>query len=150
MQAWVGLPIQSSFRIPKEFEKKANLEKRKIYADSTLRHTNQLALSTDVACMSGGGIAQLCNLIPYDSKHSDVVIQAGSNEIRNTDSLNEFVYTVQKTEEKLRKLATETEKVTLVLPAAPTVGPEEGAKAEFLKRQNEENRRYRHHLPAGC
>ena len=54
--------------------RKEETEKMKIYSDSTMRHTNQLALRTDVACMSGGSIAQICNAIPYDDIHEEVTI----------------------------------------------------------------------------
>ena len=63
----------------------------KIYSDSSLRSANQLALSTDVACMSGGGIGQIINAVPLDVKRDDVVIFAGNNEITNNDTLQEFV-----------------------------------------------------------
>ena len=40
--------------------------KRKIYSDSIMRHANSLALTTDVACMSGGGIGPIANAIHHD------------------------------------------------------------------------------------
>ena len=58
-------------RVRNEFLQKLRAEKtnkRKIYSDSTLRQTNQVALTTDVACMPGGGIGQLCNAITLDKK----------------------------------------------------------------------------------
>ena len=94
--------------------RKGKTDKRKIYSDSSLRQVNQLSLTSDVACMSGAGIGQLCNIIPLDNKHEEVVIHAGNNEIAQSGSLNEFVYTVNKETEKLRALANDT-KVTLIL-----------------------------------
>ena len=119
------------------FEKFKTLRKeqrqiRKIYSDSSLRNANQIALTTDVACMSGGGIGQIANAIPLDEKRNEVIIYAGNNEITGNDSLNEFAYTVAKAEEKLKKLADEN-KVTLVLPSVPPMGACEAGKAEYLE-----------------
>ena len=111
--------------------RKGTTEKTKMYSDSTMRHVNQLALRTDVACMSGGGIAQICNMIPYDEPHNEVIINAGTNELK-TDSTKEFVYTMKKTEEKLRKLSTATS-VTVVLPQMATTTPELAAKSQLLR-----------------
>ena len=76
-------------------------KKAKMYADSTLRNTNQCALTTNVPCMGGGGISQICNAIALDEKHEQVVIHAGNNEIMNMQTPQEFLYTVEKTKEKL-------------------------------------------------
>ena len=105
-------------------------EQTKIYSDSTLRHANQLALSTDVACMSGGGIAQMCNAIPYDKPHREVIINGGTNEL-NEDSLKEFVYTVDKTAGKVAALA-QNMPVTVILPAIASDIPEMSVKATYL------------------
>lgn len=138
-QAWCRLcgvkhgkecPSKARFQILQELRKE-DLKKRKVYSDSTLRHTNQLALSSDVSCMSGGGIGQICNLIHVDEKHDQVIINAGTNEIK-TESLHEFVYTVSKAEEKLQKLAA-THDVTVVVPCFPAVGAAETAKAQYLE-----------------
>ena len=109
-------------------------DKRKIYSTSVLAHTNQLALTTDVACMSGGGIGQLCNVIPSDTKHEEVIILAGTNEITRTESLHEFVYTIEKTVEKLRALAGDNQ-VTMVLPVTPCLNATEMGKAKFLEQK---------------
>ena len=74
----------------------------------------------------------MCNVIGLDKKHDDVIIHAGNNEIANTESLPEFVYTVSKTAEKLKKISSDTN-VTMVLPCAPTTGPHEIAKAEYFE-----------------
>ena len=110
-------------------------DKRKIYSTSVLAQVNQLALTTDVACMPGGGIGQICNAIPTDEKHDEVIILAGTNEIKNAPP-NEFVFTIEKTVEKLRALA-EGHKVTVVLPLTPVVCAEEAAKAQFLQKKFE-------------
>ena len=112
--------------------RKGKTQKRKLYSDSTLSKVNQLALTTDVMCMSGGGIGQVCNVVPLDEKHDEVLIHAGSNEIRNVESLQEFVFTVEKAAEKLKKLA-EQLNVTVVLPCAPTVGAHEQGKATYFE-----------------
>ena len=110
--------------------RKGKTDQVKIYADSTLRHVNQLGLSSDVACMSGGGIAQICNAIPYDEPHKEVIIKAGNNELKE-ESLQEFVYTVGKTAAKLQGLA-ETTPVTVVLPPTDTDTPEMAVKGKYL------------------
>ena len=80
--------------------------------------------------MSGGGIGQICNLIPYDRHYEAVIVNAGSNEIKE-ESLQEFVYTMNKSEDKLRKLATSTQ-VTVVLPPVCTTTPEMIAKSHYV------------------
>ena len=114
-------------------QREGKTEKRKLYSDSTMRLVNQLACTTDVACMTGGSIGQICNMIPYEDKHEEIVINAGTNEI-HYESLHEFAYTVEKTWEKLEKLK-EKENIVLVLPSTTTDTAEENAKANFLKEQ---------------
>ena len=109
--------------------------KAKIYSDSTLRQANQLALTTDIDCMSGGGIGQICNLLPYDTKHEDIIINAGGNEIRNAPSMQEFVYTVEKAKEKLQKAATRQGNVKLILPSGPKDTPNEIARSTYLEEE---------------
>ena len=76
--------------------RKGKTGKTKIYSDSSLRHANQLALTTNIACMSGGGIGELCNVIKHDEKHENIILHAGNNEITRTESLPEFAYTIEK------------------------------------------------------
>ena len=64
-------PSRVRFEFLKQL-RKGKTQKCKLYADSTLRYANQLALTTDVACMSGGGLGQICNVIPYDQTHDEV------------------------------------------------------------------------------
>ncbi len=112
--------------------RKGKTEKRKVYADSTMRYTNQLALSTDVACMSGGGIGQLCNWIPFDDHHEEVVISGGTNEIHSSDPLQEFVYTITKAADKLTTLV-QKHNITVVIPQCPENVPELIGKAQYLE-----------------
>ena len=108
-------------------------EKRKIFSDSCLRSTNQLALTTDVVCMPGGGLGQICNVIKLDDeKHEDVIIHGGQNEIARCESIDEFVYTVQKSAEKIEDIAKERN-VTVLLPSRPPNGPTEMGKAQYLE-----------------
>ena len=125
-------PKKIRFEYLKEL-RQGRTEKRKIHSDSTLRYTNQLALTTDVACMSGGGLGQLCNWVKYDDKHAEVILAAGSNEVHSTDPLNEFVFTVKKAQEKIRHTAEAHEKVMVVLPPIPQDTPELKAKGEYLR-----------------
>ena len=103
----------------------------KIYSDSNLRLTNQLALSSDVACMSGGGIGQLINVIPYDTPHKKVIISGGTNDLK-VDSLKEYVYSVKNIESKLKTLASVTP-VTIALPPLQTNVPDLLVRGKFLK-----------------
>ena len=102
----------------------------KVYSDSTFRHVNQFALKSDVACMTGGGIAQLCNVLPYDESHESIILNAGTNELK-TESLHEFVYTIEKASEKLSKVADNVSTI-VVLPAIKNETPTLKAKSEFL------------------
>ena len=103
----------------------------KIYSDSNLRQANQLALRSNIACMSGAGIGQLLNVIPFDTPHDEIVISGGTNDLKG-DDLNEFVYAVNKVEEKLTKLATE-KPITVVLPPLQDDVPELHVKGKFLR-----------------
>ena len=145
MEKWCGLcqkkhgkecPKRVRFEFLKEL-RKGKTEQMKIHADSTMRYTNQLALTTNVACMSGGGLGQLCNWIKYDDKHPEVIISGGTNEVHSTDPLHEFVYTVEKAELKIRDTATTHEKVLVVLPPIPQDVPELKAKAQYLREKME-------------
>ena len=72
-----------------------------------MRHVNSLVHTTDVACMSGGGIGQIVNAIYHGEKHDEIIINAGTNEIVYSKSLDEFVYTIEKSLKKLQKLTYE-------------------------------------------
>ena len=109
-----------------------NGPKRKIYSASTLRHANQLALTTDVACLSGGGIGHILNAIKYDSKHDDIIIAGGTNELIRPDNLHDFVYTVEKSVDKLRAIVDEVS-TTFVIPSIPLDTPQLKAKFDFLE-----------------
>ena len=104
----------------------------KIFSDSSMRSTNQLALTTDVVCMSGAGLGQLVNVIKLDEKHENTIIHGGNNEIVRTSSLTEFVYTVETAVNKIKHIASDRN-ITVVLPCAPTVGPVEEGKAKYLE-----------------
>ena len=103
----------------------------KIYSDSNLRQANQLALRSNVACMSGAGIGQLLNVIPFDAPHDEIVVSGGTNDLKG-ENLNEFVFSVMKIEEKLSKLASE-KPVTVVLPSITEDVPELQVKGKFLR-----------------
>ena len=129
-------PREARERLMKEM-RKGETGKGKIYSDSTFRHVNQFAMTSDVACMTGGGIGQICNMIPFDEPHDEVVINAGTNELK-TESLHEFVYTVDKADEKLRQIAKESSTM-VVLPAPKTMTPETKVKTEYLHDKMKKN-----------
>ena len=82
--------------------------------------------------MTGGGIGQICNSLPFDPhKHDEVIIKGGTNEM-NTESLHEFVYQVHTAAVKLRDLAAKTP-VTLILPTPYTETPVLEAKGIYLR-----------------
>ena len=112
--------------------RKDKTSKRKIYSDSIARHANVPALTTDVACMSGGGIGQIINAISYDTKHEEVIVMGGTNEVVNTTNPAEFVFTIDKSLEKLKALS-EQVVMTFVMPCVPLVTPEMKAKATYLE-----------------
>ena len=93
-----------------------------------------MTLISDVAVMTGGGIGQLCNAIPVDEKHTDVVIYAGNNEVQRIYSPEEFIFTLEKAKEKLQKLARECN-ITMVLPSLPITGADVIGKQEHIKRK---------------
>ena len=105
----------------------------KIYADSTLRKVNQLALAADVACTSGAGIGQIVNLIEQDPiKMDNIVILAGGNEIRQTDDEQMFQHQVNEAGKKLHQLSA-NRNITLVLPPTPRATLAEEVKYEVMK-----------------
>ena len=68
-------------------EKRQGKVTHKIYCDSTLRNANQLALATDIACTSGGGIGQIANVVHLDPEKKDnIIIFAGANEIKKSEN----------------------------------------------------------------
>ena len=81
-------------------------DKCKISSDSILRRTNQLTLSANVDVMTGGGIGQICNLVPYDKPHDEVIINGGTNDVK-IEPLEKFAFAITNAEEKLRKLVKE-------------------------------------------
>ena len=123
-------PIRARENFLRE-QRKGKTDDIKIYADSHLQQTNQLALRSDVACMSGGGIGQIINAIPFDKPHKEAMICAGNNDLK-APSLGEFVYTVEKAAEKLAKLST-TIPITVALPPICNEIPELKIKGEFLR-----------------
>jgi hypothetical protein len=126
-------PSKARFEILKELRKNELLaRKRKIYSDSTLRQTNQLALTSDVSCMSGGGIGQIVNFIRVDDPQENIVINAGTNEIKS-DTTEDFVYSVMTARDKLKGLAASAN-ITMVLPDYPAETPVEKARKEFLEK----------------
>ena len=106
--------------------------KRKIYGTSVLRHANQLATTSNISCMSGGGIGQLVNAITIDQKHDEVVIAGGTNEIVHAREDTEFVHTIDKSIEKLSKLAEEV-KTSFLFPSLDLTTPTLKARATYLE-----------------
>ena len=62
----------------------------------------------------------------------DVVGHWGNNEVTRTDSLEEFVYTVKKSCDKLNELSKKSH-VAVVMPTVPPVGASETGRLEYYK-----------------
>ena len=71
------------------------------------------------------------NAIPFDNPHKEVVICAGTNDLKS-EPLSEFVYVVEKAAEKLSELASKMP-VTIALPPIQDDIPELKVKGEFLR-----------------
>ena len=82
--------------------------------------------------MSGGGIGQLVNAIAIDEKHEEVVIAGGTNEIVHSKEETEFVYTIDKSLEKLSKLAEEV-KTSFLFPSLALSTAPLKARATYLE-----------------
>ena len=108
--------------------------KRAVYSSSVLAHVNQLATTADFACMSGGGIGQIINAIPHDSKHDQVTIAAGTNEIVHATDANEYVFTIDQSLLKLRALAEEME-TSFVMPSLELPTAVMKARFDYLEDQ---------------
>ena len=108
--------------------------RRAVYSDSVLAHVNQLATTADFACMSGGGIGQIINAIPHDSKHEQVTIAAGTNEIVHAVDAKEYVFTIDRSLEKLRALAEEVE-TSFVMPSLDLPSPQMKARYDYLENE---------------
>ena len=81
--------------------------------------------------MSGAGIGQLLNAIPFDEPHDEIVVSGGTNDLKG-NNLNEFAYSVMKIEEKLSKLSQE-QQIKVVLPPIREDVPELHVKGKFLR-----------------
>ena len=125
-------PLKVRFEELKQL-RKDKIGKKKIYADSTLRSVNQLALNADVSCMSRGGIGQLCNAIPFDDPHEEIVLVAMNNEVGTANDAKEFVYTIDTGVEKVQALAETRTRTAVVLPPAPAVTPEAVARVQYIE-----------------
>ena len=85
----------------------------------------------------GGGIGQLCNAIPYDDKHDEVILVAMNNEVNNANDAKEFVYTISTGIEKVQSIAN-THTTTVVLPPVPAVTPEALARVSYIEHKFKE------------
>ena len=84
--------------------------------------------------MSGGGIGQLVNAIKIDTHHEEVVVEGGTNEIIHAADEKEFVYTIDKSLEKLSKLADEV-KTAFIFPSLQLTTPPIKARAMYLEQE---------------
>ena len=83
----------------------------KVFSDSTMRHTREVALLTDVCVTSGAGLGQIANIIavePDIEKYENIVIVVSPNEARDEEGDKAFVYTLEKSIEKIKKLKAKT------------------------------------------
>ena len=80
------------------------------------------------------GIGQIINAIPHDSKHEQVTIAAGTNEIVHAVNAKEYVFTIDHSLEKLRALAEEVE-TSFVLPSLDLPSPQMKARYDYLENE---------------
>ena len=99
----------------------------KVSQGCATKRRGRFALTSDIICMSWGGLGQLCNL-------QEVVLHGGQKEILNTRTRGEFTSTVSKTVEKLEKLP-DKRAVVLHLPAVLTLDPEEEEMKEYFTKK---------------
>ena len=83
--------------------------------------------------MSGGGIGQLCNAIPFDDPHEEVVLVAMNNEVGTANDAKEFVYTIDTGVAKVQALADSHNLTTVVLPPIPAATPEAVARVHYIE-----------------
>ena len=118
----------------------------KVVSDSTLRRAEQIGLRADVLCMSGAGVGHLANVMRDDPQMQDkgeIVMVIGQNDVLNSkDTGNfEFVYTVDKSIEKVRKEMERqnTKSLAIVMkvddPTNPTLSPDLARREKYLERE---------------
>ena len=92
----------------------------KTYSDSTLRHVSQNALGSDVDTMSGGAIGNIINAIHIDEGNRDIkniLIVGGQNKMNRKMAVDEYIWTLKKTFDRIGELA--EERKIAILPPPP-------------------------------
>ena len=74
----------------------------------------------------------MCNAIPFDDHHDEVVIFAMNNEVNNARDSKEFVFTIDSGVEKVTTIAKNHTLTTVVLPTVPAVTPEAMARVQYI------------------
>ena len=94
----------------------------KILSDSTLRHADETGLNSNLVCMSGGRIGNVCHIIKDDQTMTnvkEVIVVAGQNDLLRADeTLDDFKTIVNKSVDLLQQLAFK-HKLTIVQPLIP-------------------------------
>ena len=87
----------------------------KTYANSEMRLADQNSLMSNVDCMSGGSTGNIINAMEVDPNPSPVaVVVAGQNEMSKTMAVEEFLWILSKSNERMLNLA--KEKKVLIIP----------------------------------
>ena len=105
----------------------------KVYGDSTVRMLQQMAWTADVAATSGASLVQLIKAADQDPcQKPEVVIVGGTNDIKEEEACEEFVYRVEETVRKMEMLGERKERVTVVLREAKEEAPDVELRRAYL------------------
>ena len=126
--------------------RKAEQIRTKVVSDSTLRLAETVGLRADVLCMSRGGVGHLANAVrddPAMPEMSVVSVITGGNDYIGAkyESNNAFVFTVEKSVEKLKGIfgATPDKSFTILYPqddaAERALPPDSALIGRYLERE---------------
>ena len=126
--------------------RKAEQIRTKVVSDSTLRLAETVGLRADVLCMSGGGVGHLANAVRDDPAMSEMgvvaVITGGNDYIgAKYENHNDFVFTVEKSVEKLKQVfgVTPDKTYTILYPqddaAERALPPDSALRGRYLEQE---------------
>ena len=118
--------LKKFYRLKEQREQ--NKPTKMILSDSTLRRAQQVGLSADVECMSGGTIGQVAGALIHNPKIKDVknvVVVAGMNDLKNNEKMDPETF-ITKVDLGIKKLKTAmdglNEKEFLIVKTLPSIG----------------------------
>ena len=112
-------PAKQAFYAEKAIRAKLQIDMQ-IISDSTLRQVDQLGLSANVMCMSGGRAGNVANILhddPSIKTKTSVIVVAGFNDVTNNkESLKDFELKTDCAISKFVHSTSDTQKLTLISP----------------------------------